>query len=95
MSFFVIVQNILLFGYKTDVLLYRHKSFIDQSVLYIRVTLAKKFLPREDYEDFKSCAYEIQEFPRILIKSFPSNEDFWSKIFFSVEKIKNLSNGSY
>lgn len=77
MSFFVIVQNILLFGYKTkDVLLYRHKSFIDQSVLYIRVTLAKKFLPREDYEDFKSCAYEIQEFPRILIKSFPSNEDF-------------------
>lgn len=77
MSFFVIVQNILLFGYKTkDVLLYRHKSFIDQSVLYIRVTLAKKFLPREDYEDLKSCAYEIQEFPRILIKSFPSNEDF-------------------
>lgn len=94
MSFFAIVQNILLFGYKTDVLLYRHKSFIDQSVLYIYVTLAKKFLPREDYEDFKSCAYEIQEFPRILIKSFP-NEDFWLKIFFSVEKIKNLSNGSY
>ena len=92
MSFFVIVQNILLFGYKTDVLLYRHKSFIDQSVLYIYVTLAKKFLPREDYEDLKSCAYEIQEFPRILIKSFP-NEDFWLKIFFSVEKIKNLSNG--
>lgn len=61
----VIVQNILLFGYKTDVLLCTHKSFIDQSILYAKkVTLAKKFLPR-GYKGFKSRAYGIldsQEF---------------------------------
>lgn len=62
----VIVQNILLFGYKTDVLLCTYKSFIDQSILYIRVTLAKKFLPR-GYKGFKSRAYGI---PKNFNKKF-------------------------